>query len=259
MRGRVELQLAALIDLDELADPAIAEAIAKSIAARNGVFGAFVLDQPNRRDGIESAFRVADRFDLMLDFHVDEGLAPDLDGLELIADVAIATGHQGPILCGHACSLMNLNQSSLKKVSDKLLQAGITVASLPATNLFLQGRASGTPDRRGVTRIAELRAAGVPVVVGTDNVRDAFCPLGRHDPRQSLALAALAAHLDPPFGDYLPMISTSARTALGLAPIHVDDAAIGDLVLFDATSTSDLLASTSGPRPLAGVLQGAAP
>ena len=230
--------------------------IAKTIAETDGVLGTFVLDQPNRRAGIENAFQVADKFGLALDFHVDEGLDDRLDGLEIIADIAIETRFQGPILCAHACSLMNLNQTSLKRVSDKLVQAGITVASLPATNLFLQGRTTGTPDRRGVTRIPELSAAGVPVVVGTDNVRDAFCPLGRHDPRQSLALAALAAHLDPPYGDYLPMITTGARAALGLAPINVEGAAIGDLMLFDAPSTSDLLASVQGPMPLSSVLQG---
>ena len=256
LRGRVVLQLAALTGVDDLADPDLAMTIAKTIAETDGVLGTFVLDQPNRRAGIENAFQVADKFGLALDFHVDEGLDDRLDGLEIIADIAIETRFQGPILCAHACSLMNLNQTSLKRVSDKLVQAGITVASLPATNLFLQGRTTGTPDRRGVTRIPELSAAGVPVVVGTDNVRDAFCPLGRHDPRQSLALAALAAHLDPPYGDYLPMITTGARAALGLAPINVEGAAIGDLMLFDAPSTSDLLASVQGPMPLSSVLQG---
>lgn len=256
MRGRVMLQLAALTGVDDLADADLALAIARTIADRNGVLGAFVLDQPNRRAGIRNAFRAAEQFGLALDFHVDEGLGDGLDGLEIIADIAIETGFQGPILCGHACSLMNLAPSSLKRVADKLAQSGITVAALPATNLFLQGRTTGTPDRRGLTRIRELHAAGLPVVVGTDNVRDAFCPLGRHDPRHSLALAALAAHLDPPYGDYLPMITTSARAALGLAPIHVDGAAIGDLMMFDATSTSDLLASATGPGPLTGVLQG---
>ena len=257
LREQVELQLAALIGVDDLSEPDRAIAIAKPIADKNGVFGTFVLDQPNRRLGIENAFRAADRFGLALDFHVDEGLGDGLDGLEIIADVAIEMRFQGPILCGHACSLMNLNQTSLNRVSDKLMRAGIAVASLPATNLFLQGRRTGTPDRRGITRIRELRTAGVPVVVGTDNVRDAFCPLGRHDPRQSLALAVLAAHLDPPFGDYLPMITTSARAALGLAPIYVDGAAIGDLMLFDATSTADLLANSTGPSLLTDVLQGA--
>ncbi|MBE1284001.1 MAG: amidohydrolase family protein [Rhodobacteraceae bacterium] len=253
---RVQMQVAPLTNTTDLADPDRADAIGRIIAERNGVLGLFVLDQPDRQAGVAAAFRVADKYGLALDFHVDEGLAPGLDGLEIIADTALKTGFQGPILCGHACSLMNRTGDDLQRLLEKLARAGITVASLPSSNLYLQGRGDGAPDRRGLTRIRELQAAGVPVAVGTDNVRDAFCPLGRHDPRHSLALAALAAHLDPPFGDYLPMITTNAQTGLGLAPLFVDGAAIGDLLLFDATSTADLLAGGSAPRPLAAVVKG---
>ena len=139
---------------------------------------------------------------------------------------------------------------------DSFANIVLTVTSLPTSNLYLQGRDIGTPDRRGITRIRELRAAGIPVAVGTDNVRDAFCPLGRHDPRKSLELAALAAHLDPPFGDLLPMITTDAQRALGLAPTTVDGAAVEDLLLFDAASTADWLAGTAEPHSLANALTG---
>ena len=250
------LQLAPLIDAEQIADPAAADAIAREIASKGGVFGVFVLDQADRRRGIRQAFAAADKHGLALDFHVDEGLDDKLDGLETIADLAIETGFQGPVLCGHACNLMNLDPEALKKLTEKLVLSGISVASLPAANLFLQGRTAGTPDRRGVTRIRELRAAGVPVVVGTDNVQDAFCPLGRHDPRQSLALAILAAHLDPPFGTHFPMITTNARTALGLAPSHVDGAVIEDLIMFGAESTADLLAGVSPPERTSAAFQG---
>ena len=50
--GRVDLQLAALTGVDVLSDADLATAIAKPIVAKNGVLGAFVLDQPNRRAGI---------------------------------------------------------------------------------------------------------------------------------------------------------------------------------------------------------------
>lgn len=253
---RVTLQLAPLTDAEQIADPAVADAIAREIASKGGAFGVFVFDQSDRRKGIRNAFEVADRHGLALDFHVDEGLDDELDGLEMIADLAIETGFQGPVLCGHACHLMNLDPEALKSLTERLLRSNISVASLPATNLFLQGRAAGTPDRRGMTRIHELRAAGVPVVVGTDNVQDAFCPLGRHDPRQSLALAVLAAHLDPPFGPHFPMITTGARKALGLAPNHVDGAAIEDLIMFGSASTSDFLAGVSLPERVSAAIQG---
>lgn len=98
--------------------------------------------------------------------------------------------------------------------------------------------------------------AGVPVTVGTDNVCDAFCPVGRHDPRQSLMFAILAAHLGPQLGDCLPMISSTAQRALGLKPIYVDDAKLDDLILFDAASTAELLAGVEAPYPLMQKIEG---
>ncbi|SDD42655.1 amidohydrolase family protein [Ruegeria marina] len=244
------LQRAALTDIVRLADAPYAESCAARIARDKGVLGAFVFDQAERDSGLANAFRAADRYGLALDFHVDEGLSATLDGLERIADAALAARFQGPVLCGHACSLANLGQADTARIADKLARAGISVAALPQTNLYLQGRTTGTPDRRGLTRLHELRAAGVNVVLGADNVRDGFCPIGRHDPLHTLALAVLAAHLDPPFDRHLPMITTGARQALGLAPQTVDGAATGDLLLFDVTSTSELLCGPARPRPL---------
>ncbi|WP_082688677.1 amidohydrolase family protein [Ruegeria marisrubri] len=244
------LQRAALTDIVRLADPIYADRCAARVARDGGILGAFVFDQTERDAGLQNAFRAADRYGLALDFHVDEGLASNLDGLERIADAALAAGFQGPVLCGHACSLANLGAEDVARIADKLVQAGISVAALPQTNLYLQGRVGGTPDRRGLTRVHELRDAGVSVVLGADNVRDGFCPIGRHDPIHTLSLAVLAAHLDPPFDAHLPMITTGARRALGLAPQTVDGAAVGDLLLFDVTSTSELLSGAARPHPL---------
>ena len=255
-KDRAMVQLAPLTGADDMADRDAAEAIAQQLGPAGGVLGVFVLDHLGRREGIRNAFAVAEKYQLALDFHVDEGLAAGLDGLDIIADEAMRTGFQGPVLCGHACSLMNLEAEALKPLAEKLARAGIAVACLPSSNLYLQGRGGGTPDRRGLTRVRELLDAGVRVLVGTDNVRDAFCPLGRHDPLHSLALAALAAHLDPPYGQYLPLITTNAEQALGLAPTYVDGAAIGDLLLFDAATTPDLLAGGVAPSVVADALQG---
>lgn len=255
-RDRVTLQVAPLTGVDDLCDAQAADDVGRQIARMGGVLGTFVLDQAGRHQGIRTAFAVAEKYGLALDFHVDEGLGEGLDGLEIIADTALETGFQGPALCGHACSLMNLSGDRLARLADKLARAGIAVACLPTTNLYLQGRTDGTPDRRGLTRVRELRAAGVAVLAGTDNVRDAFCPLGRHDPLHALALTVLGAHLDPPYGACLPMITTNAQIALGLAPISVDGAAIGDLILFDAETMPDLLAGGLTPTSLATAWQG---
>lgn len=235
------VQRSALIDITRMADPEEARRFALLLSRDGGVPGAFVFDQPERDAGLANMFREADRLGLPLDFHVDEGLAEGLDGLERIADAALEVGFEGPVLCGHACSLANFPETEVARIADKLARAGIAVAMLPQTNLYLQGRVNGTPDRRGVTRIRELRSAGVTVTLGADNVRDAFCPIGRHDPLHILGLSVLAAHLDPPLGDHFPLITTNAQRALGLASRTVDGAAIGDLLVFDATDSSELL------------------
>lgn len=249
-RSDISLQVAPLTGIDDLADAQVADRIAKTVAAKSTVLGSFVYMQPNLLEGVQQTFRVADTFGLALDFHVDEGLDPNLNGLEAIADVALETRFQGPVLCGHACSLMNADAADFARIADKLARAQVSVVSLPSANLYLQGRNEGTPDRRGITRINELQKAGVNVLIGTDNVRDAFCPLGQHNPLNSLGLAAISAHLDPPFGAYLPMITTSAEIALGLPPTPINNAHQSQLNLYECTNTADLLADRPAPREL---------
>ncbi len=249
----IVVQRAALTSIDEMGDAQRAETVARIVAASGDVLGSFLLRQPNRIDGLRNLFALADRFGLALDFHVDEGLDPNLDGLELIADVAADTGFEGPILCGHACSLASRTKTDVARIADKLAAAGIAVAALPATNLYLQGRRSGTPDRRGLTRLHELAARGVDVVIGTDNVRDAFCPVGRHDPLYTLSLAVLAGHLDPPYGPHLKTITSAARRALGLSDLPVDGASVSDILCFETASLSGLIADPPAPIPLSKV------
>lgn len=252
----IVLQPAALVGIDHMADTALAEPVARRIAQDGGVLGGFVLDHPQRLEGIRQMFALADRFGLALDFHVDEGLDPTLDGLDLIAQTAREMRHQGPVLCGHACALAMRPADDVARVADDLAETGIAVAILPTTNLYLQGRGGGTPRQRGVTMVQELAARGVPVVVGTDNVRDAFCPIGVHDPRLSLMIASLAAHLDPPLGDHLPMITTTARQTLGLPPQTVDTAPLDQLVICDTTDVASLLSDRPPLHPLAPHLNG---
>lgn len=252
----VTLQVAALTSIDQMADPTAAEAVARRVAHDGGVLGSFLLDHPNRRDGLRTLFSLANEFGLALDFHVDEGLEPALDGIDLVIETAREMRHSGPVLCGHLCSLAVRSDDAVARVADGLAETGIAVATLPTTNLYLQSRGRGTPDHRGLTRVHELIARGVNVVVGTDNVRDAFCPVGTHDPRNTLGIAVLAAHLDPPFGDHFPMITTQAQKALGLTPQTIDTAQIEDLLVFDVPDTSSVLAAAPAPRPLRETLKG---
>lgn len=240
--GRIELQRTALLSLDQFEDRDYISAAAERIRADNGVLGVFVYDDTQKAARLGRVLDIAARHDLALDFHVDEGLEEGLNGLTTIAEVVTERRFAQPVLCGHACSLMNLTGAALERAIEKISAAGIAVVALPSTNLYLQGRGAGTPERRGVTRVRELRQAGITVAFGTDNVGDAFCPLGRHDPMTSLATGVLSAHLDPPYGPWLETITTAARKAVGLAPQTVDGARVATLLVSEARHTAELIA-----------------
>ena len=245
-QDRLVLQRAALLPVEAFDGSPATEAAVQAIArAEGGVLGAFVFDQPAKRRWLREAFALAERYDLMLDFHVDEGLSDGLDGLETVADLVLETGFANPVLCGHACSLINLDEAALRRTLDKVRSAGLSVVSLPTTNLYLQDRSAGAPRQRGLTRLRDLAAAGVPLAVGSDNVCDAFCPIGAHDPMAALATAALAAHLDPPYGPWLRTVTTHARMAIGLRPVTVDQADVTSLLVSDAAHTAELVAGAT--------------
>lgn len=247
------VQLAALTSIDALADDAFCNDVARAVGGTpGGVLGAFVLGHGQMDQGLANIFRAAERFGLPLDFHVDEGLG-DWNGLEKICDAMRAARFEGPVLCGHAVSLIDRKEADLSRILDKLSQCGISICSLPTTNLYLQGRRNGTPDRRGLTRLRELAKAGVPIVVASDNVDDAFCPMGHHDPRAALHLASLAAHLDPPLAQWLPSISVNAERAMGVEPTYVDQAPADCLRICDVTTTADFIA---GRAPLQSLQPG---
>ena len=64
----------------------------------------------------------------------------------------------------------------------------------PLINITLQGRSDTYPRRRGLTRVAELREAGVNIGFGQDCCMDPWYPLGSAD---MLEVAHMAVHALP--------------------------------------------------------------
>ena len=69
------------------------------------------------------------------------------------------------------------------------------VITLPAANLFLQGRDANRLAPRGLTRVNELAQAGVTVACASDNIQDPFVPTGSGDMLEIARWTLLAAHL----------------------------------------------------------------
>ena len=245
-KDRLDLQLAALVHGDLVLDAG--SQIAARVAKDGGVFGAFFYRNAHIEAKIEEMFRLAVQHGLNLDFHVDEGLEVEADGLSLIVSATRRHGMSGRVLCGHACSLSLRGPDELQRILDAAANAGTALVSLPTSNLYLQDRIGGkSPRLRGVAPLKEARAAGMDVMLGSDNVGDAFYPYGNYDPLAILRLAAPVCHVEPQ--EWLDSITTLPARLIGnerIQPLQVDG--LASFIWHDAEDLSDLISRPQARR-----------
>jgi len=173
-----------------------------------------------------------------VDLHTDETLDPSVLGLVELADRVLA-GFAHPVTASHCVSLGMQTLERQHEIAELVAQAGIGIVVLPHTNLFLQGRGH-TPMPRGLTAVAALRAAGVNVAAGADNLQDPFNPVGRACPFETAGLMMMTSHLLP--GDAWDTVTNRAGAVLGIPETQVVVGAAADLLAVPATTLREAIA-----------------
>ncbi|HSL73460.1 MAG TPA: amidohydrolase family protein [Ilumatobacteraceae bacterium] len=179
-----------------------------------------------------------------VDLHTDETLDPAVMGLEHLAR-QVVTGFPHPVTASHCVSLGQRSAAEQHRIAELVAAAGIGVVTLPHTNLWLGGR-DQQPVPRGLTAVAALRAAGVAVAAGADNLQDPFNPLGRACPFETAGLMVLVAHDLPPVA--WSAVSRDARRVLGRPGGTIEVGAPADLVAVPATSLRQAIAEGPSGR-----------
>ena len=244
-RDRIDLQASPLFGIDLAMDDGHMRDVTEMVYAYGLCLGAVTYPGPDLKPGLERLFKLAADKSWELDFHADETNDPIVNSLALIAQTAIDTRFQGRILCGHCCTLSLMDDDARKRTIDLVAKAGISIVSLPICNMYLQDRddPAATPRWRGITALHELKAAGVPVIVASDNTRDPFYAYGDLDMAEVWREGTRIAHLDHPFGDWAKAVTATPAEALGLDGTGVLRAGgPADFVLFPARSMSEFMA-----------------
>ena len=211
----------------------------------DGVGGAPALDDDPPR-AVTELVRAAADAGLPIDLHLDETLDPNSLTISHFIDAVERHGLGGRATASHCVSLGQLDLDAVRRIATRLAGAGIAVVTLPQTNLGLQGRGLPTCVPRGLTAIAELRAAGVTVAGGGDNWRDPFNPVARIDPLETASLLVTAGHLSPP--NAYAAVSTVARRAMGLPDAGPACGSPADILAVRAESLGDAIAAASDDR-----------
>jgi cytosine deaminase len=193
---------------------------------------------------LDMLFDVAERYGKPIDVHLDEHLDAARTTFHLLIERTRAHAMAGKVVASHCSALSALEPNEAARVVDGFAAAGIGVVTLPAANLFLQGRSATRLAPRGLTRVSALQAAGVTVAAGSDNIQDPFVPTGSGDLLEIARWALLAGHLG---SNDLPrayeMITSAPAQLLGFEDYGVRVGARADLLITDATDGADLVAS----------------
>src|SRR6056297_1135421 len=148
-------------------------------------------------DGARSVTRLAeiaaDR-GLMLDLHCDESDDPASRHIETLAYETTRLGLGGRVVASHVTAMHSYDNYYATKLIPLIAESGMSIVPNPLINITLQGRSDTYPRRRGLTRVPELRAAGVNVAFGQDCTMDPWYSLGSGD---MLEVAHMGVHAVP--------------------------------------------------------------
>ncbi len=253
--GRITLQASPLFGLQFALDAAHMHAVTKAVLAHgDGLFGCVTYMIPEIDQALDIVFRNAIDHGFDLDFHVDETNDPEARALEHIADAALRHRFAGKILCGHCCSLALQQPQDEASIIAKVKEAGIAVVSLPMCNMYLQDRQAGrTPRWRGVTALHELKAAGVPVMIASDNTRDPFYAYGDLDLVEVLREGTRILQLDHSGTDWGNAVARTPADVMGLPEAgRLSPGGPADVILTRARDWTEFFARPQSDRTVLG-------
>jgi cytosine/creatinine deaminase len=201
----VKRQVAGYIDLQLVAFPQdglyraekAEENLIRALDMGVDVVGGIPHFERTMEDGARSVRRlceIAAERGLPVDLHCDESDDPMSRHVETLAAETTRLGLGGRVVASHVTAMHSYDNYYASKLIPLIAESGMNVVPNPLINITLQGRSDTYPRRRGLTRVAELRAAGVNVAFGQDCTMDPWYPLGSAD---MLEVAHMGIHAAP--------------------------------------------------------------
>jgi cytosine deaminase len=190
-------------------------------------------DRPGQ---LRRVFELARRYDADIDLHIDFGNVPDDMDIDLVCRLTDQDHMGGRVAVAHMTKLTTHPLEDQRLVARRLADTGITLAVLPATDLFLMGRDQTSNVRRGVVNANMLIEEGANAVLGSNNILNAFTPFGDCS---LLRLANFYAHVaqvssDAQMGDCWDMLTKRAARMLNCKDYGLAVGNPADIVVLDA-------------------------
>ncbi|HEY9647485.1 MAG TPA: amidohydrolase family protein, partial [Chroococcidiopsis sp.] len=205
---------------------------------------------------LRQIFGLAEKHGVNIDIHLHDPGHLGIYELEHIAQLTEATAMQGRVAVSHAYCLGMVPSDLVDATVEKLANAAIAIMT-------------NAPGHHPFPSIRRLRQAGITVFSGSDDVRNAWCPFSNAD---MLDLAMLVAYRSNFYSDEelaiaFDMVTTGGASVLGVDCYGLQEGAIADLVVLEASSIPEAIATHAARkcvikrgqivRPIAAEMQSA--
>ncbi len=237
-------------------NPGTEELLVEGLRRGARVIGAAPYCDSDPRGQIDRIFAIARDHDVDIDMHLDMGDTPEGMQVEYVCRKTEEFGLGGRVSVGHATQLSLLEPVRFDAVAQTLASAGVAVAILPSTDLFLSARGATHAVPRGVAPGHRLMAHGVNCTISTNNVLNPFTPYGDGSLTRMANLYANVNQLGRPaeLAMCLDMVTHRAAQAMRVQGYGIAVGHQADLVALDCVDAAGAIAELA--QPLWGMKRG---
>jgi cytosine deaminase len=194
-------------------------------------------------ESLRDLARIAAERGLMWDVHCDETDDPMSRHVETMAREVTRHGLAGRAAGSHLTSMHSMDNYYVSKLLPLIAESGMAAIPNPLINITLQGRHDTYPKRRGLTRVKEMQALGIPVGWGQDCVLDPWYSLGTADMLDVAFMGLHVAQMTHPdeMARCFTMVTETNAQIMGLEGYGLAPGCRASLVVLDAGNPVEAL------------------
>ena len=233
-RDLVTIQIVAFPQSGLLRSPGTAALLDEAVAQGADLVGGL---DPVGIDGdlaghLDPIFAIASRHGVGIDLHLHDGGESGIAQILAIAERTRASGLKGKVAISHAFALGSVPTELAARTADTLAEVGIAIMS--------HGPGAGT-----MPPLPLLRAHGVEVFGGSDNIRDAWSPFGNGDMLERAMLIGYRGNFrhDHELRLAYEMVTEAAARVLGLVDYGIRVGGPADFVAVEAETLAEAVAA----------------
>ncbi|MXN48908.1 amidohydrolase family protein [Shinella kummerowiae] len=243
-RGIIDIQLVAFPQSGILKSPGTRELLDEAIGMGADLVGGLDPASFDRdlNGHLDVVFGVADNRGVGVDIHLHDFGSLGAFTVEEICARTVALGMQGKVAISHAYGLGDLDADAARRIGAKIAAAGVSIMT-------------NAPGDHAFPPVALLRAEGVTVFAGSDNIRDSWWPYGDGDMLGRAMMIGYRSgfYTDEELSAAFDVVTAASAKALGVEDYGIAVGAKADFVTLAAEHVPEaVVAVPKGRRVFKG-------